>query len=82
MSEVLLKGGPMDGRTMNIVGYGTKVALGHDYGWKFACGSPSFASGMYLRDGSWEDGERDKVLPDVCTDCERHGTHDILRRGR
>jgi hypothetical protein len=77
MSEVVLKGGPMDGRTMAIVGYGTKVALGHEYGWTFACGAPSLASGMYLRDGLWQDAERDKVLGDVCVQCDDYGTHDL-----
>jgi len=79
MNEVTLHGGPMDGRTMTIIGYGTKVALGHDYGWKFACGAASYAHGMYLRDGSWQDGDRDVTLSDVCADCERHGTHEILQ---
>ena len=78
MSEVLLKGGPMDGRTMNIIGYGTRVGLGTEYGWTFACGAPSLASGMYLRDGSWQDAELGKVLADVCSDCDKHGTHEIL----
>jgi hypothetical protein len=77
MSEVLLKGGPMDGRTMNIMGYGTKVALGWEYGWTFACGAPAYASGMYLRDGSWQDSERNKKLSDVCVQCQDYGTHDL-----
>jgi hypothetical protein len=77
MSEVVLKGGPMEGRTMNIVGYGTKVALGHEYGWKFACGQSSYANGMYLPDGSWQDAERDVTLAEVCAQCEEYGTHDL-----
>jgi len=76
--EVLLKGGPMDGRTMNIIGYGTKVALGHEYGWTFACGAASYAHGMYLHDGSWQDAEREVVLASVCAMCDEYGTHDIL----
>jgi len=69
----------MDGRTMTIIGYGIKVSLGHEYGWKFACGAASYAHGMYLRDGSWKDADRDVTLSDDCTDCERHGTHEILQ---
>jgi len=77
MNKVTLQGGPMDGRTMTIIGYGTKVALGHEYGWKFACGAEAFASGMYLRDGSWQDAERGKVLPQVCAQCDEFGTHEL-----
>jgi hypothetical protein len=77
MSEVTLEGGPMDGRKMTIVGYGTKVALGHEYGWKFACGAESYAQGMYLRDGSWQDGERDVTLATLCAQCDEYGTHDL-----
>jgi len=77
MSEVVLKGGPMDGRTMTIVGYGTKVALpAWEYGWTFRCGAPSGASGMYLRDGSWQDADRDVVLPYSCPECVELGEDD------
>lgn len=76
--DVLLQGGPMDGGTMNIIGYGTKVPLGYEYGWKFACGESALAHGMYLADGSWQDAEHDVVLSSVCLMCDLHGTHDIL----
>ena len=78
MSEVALKGGPMDGRTMNIIGYGTKVALGYEYGWTFSCGAPTIASGIYLSDGSWQDAERNKTLTYVCSQCDDYGTHDLM----
>jgi hypothetical protein len=77
MNDVTLQGGPWDGRTMMIVGYGTKVALGYEYGWTFSCGAPAIASGMYLRDGLWQDAERDKVRPDVCVQCDDYGTHEL-----
>jgi hypothetical protein len=78
MSEVTLQGGPTHGRTMNIVGYGTKVALGEEYGWKFACGASSLAHGMYLRDGTWEDAERDVTIGSVCSLCDEWGTHELF----
>jgi hypothetical protein len=77
MSEAVLKGGPMDGRTMVIVGFHTKIPLGMEYGWTFACGAPSYAAGKYLRDGTWEDAERGKVRPNVCALCGEYGTHNL-----
>lgn len=64
-----LRGGPLDGHRRTSP-YRMKVAMGWDYGWKYSCGEPAYAVGVYNFDGTWSPPERDVVLDELCPACE------------
>jgi hypothetical protein len=76
MSEIVLRGGPLAGKPQPTPGARTQVALGLEYGWTFRCGEPAYANGIYLPDGTWQDADRDVVLPYSCSDCIELGEDD------
>jgi hypothetical protein len=66
--EVVLSGGPYDGKT-HAVGVGVRAPIRGVYGWKYECGHETFAIGWYDADGAWEHPKRGVVEDGVCADC-------------
>ena len=69
MSEVALRGGPLDG-TIRETYAQLKVVVEEDYGWRYKCGEKCYAFGFYDHRGSWHEPERDRVSEQDCPRCE------------
>ena len=68
-TNVIAQGGPLDGRAIDVKGIHLRVLCGKGYGWKSDCGHEVMAWGIYDRDGSWSEPERDKRDGKMCEDC-------------